>query len=301
MVIIANTGMGKMAAVGALALAALAGTTRSAHAQYVQTINLTNFNNISSLTLNGVATQTAGLSGEQQTLSITPPVRGSAGSFYATAQQRVDLGFETDFQFRIRDRSGTGSDGLTFIVQGQGATALGGTGGAIGFGTNLAFPVTPTNTGISNSLAVVFDTWDNSSNWPTVPGANVITVQNSHLGANSPNTPSSIDSLGGIAVAGAFNDGASHNVRVVYTPGMMQIYYDNLSTPALNVPVNLSNTLNLAGGQNAWVGFTAGTGAQINVERHEIRSWQFSSVVPAPGTFALVGMGGLLAARRRRA
>ena len=282
--------------IGVLAVLAMAGASGSAMAQF----SYTNFNDVSALALNGVATQSTGLSGEQSTLSITPPVRGSAGSFYYNSAQRVDLGFTTDFHFRVRDRSGTGSDGLTFIVQGQGANALGGTGGAIGFGTNLAFPTTPTNTGISNSLAVVFDTWDNSANWATIPGANVISVQNSHLGASSPNTPSAIDSLGGVAVSGAFNDGATHLVRVTYVPGIMSIYYDNLATPALTVPVNLSNALNLIGGQNAFVGFTAGTGALINVERHEIRDWTFGSVAPAPGAATLIGLGGLAAARRRR-
>ena len=282
--------------IGVLAVLAMAGASGSAMAQF----SYTNFNDVSALALNGVATQSTGLSGEQSTLSITPPVRGSAGSFYYNSAQRVDLGFTTDFHFRVRDRAGTGSDGLTFIVQGQGANALGGTGGAIGFGTNLAFPTTPTNTGISNSLAVVFDTWDNSANWATIPGANVISVQNSHLGASSPNTPSAIDSLGGVAVSGAFNDGATHLVRVTYVPGIMSIYYDNLATPALTVPVNLSNALNLIGGQNAFVGFTAGTGALINVERHEIRDWTFGSVAPAPGAATLNGLGGLAAARRRR-
>lgn len=286
----------KMGVLAVVAAAGIAGASTNANAQFT----FTNFNDVSGLTLNGVATQSAGLGGEQMTLSITPPVRASAGSFYHSTAQRVDLGFTTDFRFRVRDRAGTGSDGFTFIVQGQGASALGGTGGAIGFGTNLAFPVTPTNTGISNSLAVVFDTWDNSANWPTVPGANVITVQSSHLGAGSANTPSSIDSLGGVAVSGAFNDGATHLVRVIYTPGSMAIYYDNLATPALTVPVNLTNTLNLIGGENAFVGFTAGTGALINVERHEIRDWSFGSVVPAPGAAALLGLGGLAAVRRRR-
>ena len=287
----------KMMGVGmAAGIAAMCGLAASANAQFA----FTNFNDVSTLTLNGVATQSPGLSGEQQTLSITPNVRGSAGSFYYSTPQRVDLGFTTDFHFRIRDRSGTGSDGLTFIVQGEGANALGGTGGALGFGTNLAFPVNAANTGITNSLAVVFDTWDNSANWQTIPGANVITVQSSHLGASSPNTPSSVDSLGGIAVSGAFNDGATHTVRISYTPGLMSIFYDNLATPALSVPANLANTLNLIGGQNAFVGFTAGTGALINVERHEIKDWTFGTVAPAPGAVALLGIGGLAVARRRR-
>lgn len=271
----------------------------SAQAQLVQTINYQNFNDVSSLVFNGFATQSAGLVGEQQTISITPPATSSKGSVYYNQRQNVDLGFVTDFSFRIRDRSGAGADGLTFIIQNASVNAIGGSGGALGFGTNMAFPTN--NTGIVNSLAVVFDVWDNSANWATIPGANVLTVQTAHAGFNQPNTPSSIDSLGGIPVSGAFNDGAVHHVRVAYTPGTMQIYFDNLATPALTVPVNLTNTLNLTNGTSAFVGFTAATGSSVNVERHEILDWQFSSVVPAPGSVALLGLGGLIAARRRRA
>lgn len=289
---VSNQKMGFMAA----AVIAGAGMASAANAQF----SYSNFNSTAGLSLNGVATSSPGLTGEQMTLSITPPVRASAGSFFNSAAQNVVSGFTTDFHFRIRDRAGTGSDGLTFMVQAAGLNSLGGPGGALGFGTNLAFPTTPSNTGIANSVAVVFDTWDNSANWPTIPGANVITVQSSHLGATSPNTPSAIDSLGGVAVSGAFNDGATHLVRVAYTPGIMSIFYDNLATPALTVPINLASTLNLLGGSDAFVGFTAGTGALINIERHEIRDWSFNSVAPAPGAAALLGLGGLIAARRRR-
>ncbi|HVU64670.1 MAG TPA: L-type lectin-domain containing protein [Phycisphaerales bacterium] len=286
----------------AIALAAISGLAlgaSSASAQLVQTINYQNFNDVSSLVFNGIALQTPGLPGEQQTISVTPPATSSKGSVYYNQRQNVDLGFVTDFSFRMRDRSGAGADGLTFIVQNASVNALGGSGGALGFGTNLFFPAN--NTGITNSLAVVFDVWDNSANWPTIPGANVLTVQTPHAGFNQPNTPSSIDSLGGIPISGAFNDGAIHHVRVAYTPGQMSIYFDNLSTPALMVPVNLANTLNLTNGTSAFVGFTAATGSNINVERHEILDWQFSSVVPAPGSAALLALGGLAAARRRRA
>lgn len=281
----------------AIALAAgLCGFVGEASAALVQTINLPNFNDASSLTLNGTTAVTAGLAGEQQTLSLTTNQKASVGTAYHTARQQVDLGFRTDFKFRIRDRQGVGSDGLSFIVQNQGVGAMGGSGGAIGFGTNLAFPTG--NTGIANSLAVVFDTWDNSANWPTVPGANVITAQTNGTGVN---TPSSVNSLNGVSVNGAFNDGAIHQVRIIYVPGTMQIYYDNLVTPALVINnLNLANTLSLTGGA-AFVGFTAATGAQVNVQRHEILDWQFSSeIVPAPGAAAVLGLGALGAARRRR-
>jgi hypothetical protein len=68
----------------------------------------------------------------------------------------------------------------------------------------------------------------------------------------------------------------------------------------MTVSVNLATLLNLDSGQ-AFVGFTAGTGAAINVERHEINSWQFgSTIVPTPAATSLLATGGLLIARRRR-
>jgi hypothetical protein len=289
----------KMMGGTALSMALIAGMASSASGQLVQTINYSNFNDVTHIVRNGVATQSSGLSGEQSTLSITPPVAASAGTAFFDARQPVSMGFSTDFKFRMRDRSGSGSDGLSFIIQNSSVNAVGGTGGAIGFGTNLAFPTN--NTGITNSLAIVFDVWDNQANWSTIPGANIVTVQTSHLGPSSPNTPSSADSLGGVPVSGAFNDGAIHQVRIAYSPGTMQIYFDNLASPALTVPVNLGNTLNLAGGTDSWVGFTAGTGAPQNAERHEILDWQFSSIqVPSPTGAAVLGLGGLAVLRRRR-
>lgn len=277
-------------------LAAAAGATSGAHAM-VEQFNFTNFNNVSSLQLNGVAQQSAGLVGEQNTLSVTPPVGpGAVGTAYYNTRQNVNGGFVTDFKFRMRDKVGVGSDGLAFIIQNQGITAMGASGGAIGFSTNLAFP--GAGTGISNSVAIVFDTWDNTANWLTIPGASVVTVQTNGL---LPNLPSSDKSLGGIAASGAFNDGAIHDVRIVYTPGAMSIYYDNFVTPILaNIPVNLDTTMALTAG-NAFVGFTAATGANVNRQRHEILTWSFSNNIPAPASSAMLGLGALAACRRRRA
>lgn len=296
----AKSGVFQVGVLAGLILAA-GGMSSAAQAQLVQTINYANFNSTAGLTLNGAAVQSDGVSmGDPKTISITPPTRAVAGSFYSTDRQRVDLGFTTDFKFRIRDRAGVGSDGLTFIIQNQGLNALGDTGGGIGFGTNLAF--SPLPTGIINSLAVVFDVWDNSANWPTIPGANVLTVQNSRFGPLAANTPSSLDSVGSTPISGAFNDGAIHQVRITYTPGVLDVYYDVLSTPVLRVTnIFLTNSLNLANGENAFVGFTGATGALVNVQRHEILDWQFSSMIPAPGAAALLGLGGLALARRRRA
>jgi hypothetical protein len=279
--------------VGALVVAAGAANASS--------FTYTDFNSVAGLTLNGTAQQTPGLTGEPQTVSLTLPVRQSVGTMYATDRQPVNLGFTTQFQFRIRDRVNAGSDGLTFIIQNAGVNAMGGAGGALGYATNLAIQTDSMgniiNQGIPNSVAIAFDTWDNTGDWPTIPGGNILSVQTRGLLRN---TPDSGASLGGAPIPGSFNDGAIHTVRITYVPGLMSIFYDNLVTPALSVPLNLSNTLSLTSG-SAFVGFTAATGGFTQVQRHEILNWSFSGVIPAPGAAALLGLGGLLATRRRRA
>ena len=61
--------------------------------------------------------------------------------------------------------------------------------------------------------------------------------------------------------------------RVVYAPGALSVFLDDLTNPALTIPnLDLSRLLLLDNG-SAWVGFTAGTGAAW--ENHDILAWQF--------------------------
>ena len=95
-------------------------------------------------------------------------------------------------------------------------------------------------------------------------------------------------------------NGTTYNARIVYNPGLLQLYLTDFSTPILSANVNLGTLLNLQGGRNAFIGFTSSTGGAW--ENHDIVNWQFTSV-PEPGTLALIGLGlvagGLL--RRRTA
>lgn len=274
---------------GVLALALAAGGASSALADF----NYPDFNSIAGLTLNGAAVQSA------PTLSVTPPVRASAGSFWRSDRQGIADGFDTVFTFRMRDIAGIGADGFAFVIQNSaaGASALGGTGGSLGYATNEVFGHLPGQQGIENSLAIEFDTWDNTGDWSDFNSAKHISVQTN---GTADNRPSAGFSLGSYIVPADFADNTIRTARIVYSPGTMDIYLDNLVTPVLSVAVNLSTLLNLNSGQ-AFVGFTAGTGAAINVERHEIVSWEFgSTIVPTPAAASLLATGGLLIARRRR-
>ncbi|MCC6321283.1 MAG: hypothetical protein IT438_07595 [Phycisphaerales bacterium] len=271
---------------GLIALAAAAGSASPAMADFAYP----DFNTAPNISFVGAAVHSA------PTLSITPPIRASAGAAWRSDAQRVVDGFICNFTFRINDVSGIGSDGLAFVIQNdsRGAAAIGGTGGAMGYATNTVYP---SQTGIANGMAIEFDTWNNQGDWEDFNSAQNVSVQ-----TMGPLTmvPSGLASLGNANALSDFADGNVHTVRVVYVPGTLDVYLDNLSTPLVSVSANLGSMLSLPSG-DAFVGFTAGTGAIQNAERHGILSWDFTTTqVPTPGAASLALTGGVLLVRRRR-
>ena len=81
-------------------------------------------------------------------LRLNPALGGLGGAWFGGLRQ-IAQGFTTDFEFRI---TGAGADGFAFVVQNHDLDALGLAGGGIGY------------QGISNSLAVEFDTFGNPEN-----------------------------------------------------------------------------------------------------------------------------------------
>lgn len=271
---------------GLLGLVLLAGAAGPAAADF----NYANFSSVAGLSFNGAAVQSG------STVSITPPVRASAGSMWHSTPQTVDQGFVTNFTFRIRDINNLGSDGFAFVIHNSvaGTSAIGGSGGALGYSTNLAFPA---QVGIDNLVAIEFDAWDNSGDWQDFGSAHHVSIQSNGTGVAS---PSGATSLGHVNLASDFADSSIHTARVVYASGVLAIFLDDLNNPILTQSVNLSTQIALASG-TAYVGFTAGTGAQINAERHEVLSWDFQSTnVPAPAAGSLAAIGGVLLGRRNR-
>jgi hypothetical protein len=63
-----------------------------------------------------------------------------------------------------------------------------------------------------------------------------------------------------------------HAVGYRHGLGILKVFVDDMSGPALSVPMNFGAFLDLEGGM-AWVGFTASTGASY--QNHEILSWVF--------------------------
>jgi len=236
-------------------------------------------------------------------LRLTPALENQKGAAWYQPLVGVQNGFSTDFTFRISDRGGykpdweagvsnDGADGFAFVIQAQGFNEIGLFASGIGY-YNLA-----------NSLAIEFDTWANKPSY-CEPNGNHVAFQSLGTLMNRPEhcAGSEFDgtftnpNLGIATVAQDLSDGTAYNARVVYAPGLLQLYLTDMSTPLLAANVNLGTLLNLQDGKNAFIGFTSSTGGAW--EKHDILNWSYSEV-PEPATLLLTGVGLLAGWRLQR-
>ena len=277
------------------------------------TVSYPNFSTTPGLTLNGSASAPVG---DGQVLRLTPTAEYQAGSaWYSTLtgdiQSPVPLakGFTSAFAFQISNLGidpglvqfnlKPGADGIAFLVQNAGTTALGAVGGSIGY------------TGITNSVAVQFDTWCNPGPEPSygdtcASGASPtsgdeISVQSCGPNANTADHnaltgPGNVTcTFGRVDLSTLRNpiyisDGQVHNAQITYSPpsstdgncspgsqfgslfcGSLTVILDGRTV--LAVPFSLAY-LGLDGNSDAFVGFTGATGAAF--EDGDILNWSFT-------------------------
>jgi glucose/arabinose dehydrogenase len=195
-------------------------------------------------------------------LQLTGDVGSQQGSAYFLQEFAVDAdrSFTTQFQFQISGSLGSnGADGITFVIQNSaaGLAALGGKGGGLGY------------SGIDQSLAVEFDTYEGSSD-----------LNNNHLSvlvngsiATAIQTQSPSFDINGAGVVSVWVDynGAADELAV---------YVSNLATkPAQPLIIENVDLFDLVGNQ-AYLGFTGGTGGKYN--RQEFLNWHFNDHTPPP-------------------
>lgn len=249
------------------ALTALALPSSSSLADF----SFSNFVTINGLAFRGDATATNGLLRLMPT-GYRPQIRSGA-VWYTEVKQRASTGFQTEFTFRIG--SGTGGDGIAFLLQNHAPSPIG--GGAAG----MAYD------GLLLCLAVEFDTFRNID--IDDPNSNHIGV---HSGGGNPASYHEAGRIGGLTVPSFdINDGAIHVVRITYTPGTLRVFLDGNVLPSLEVPITLTNINGqsiLDSQGRCWVGFGSGTGGED--DNHDILSWSFVGGNPAgpPGSFTLV-------------
>lgn len=241
------------------------------------------FSDLSGLQLNGTAAKLNPNGGD--VLRLTDDLSQASSVFL---KNRMSLSnqasFSAAFDFQIsdpqgiRDSDGQGADGIVFVVQTQSNTA-GGSGGSIGYG------------GLTNSVGIEFDTWNNGSR------GSYNDADGNHVGININGEVSSIEQRN---VVTRMNNGGIWNAWVDYD-GItdlleVRIADDGIrsSEAFLSLDIDLATVL---GSPDAYIGFTSGTGAAGG--DHDILNLQFrddfnpitTAQVPVPGSLPLLGMG----------
>jgi len=232
------------------------------------------------LTLNGTPAGSGypgfytAVSGSGTVLRITPNSTDTSGSGWFSTQQPVSSAFSTTFTFQLSgaNTSYGPADGFAFLIQNSATSALGPNGCGIGFGDSSSGCTPPTG-GITNSLAIEFNTYQN----PGIdPNNNDVTIQNcSGTGANSVDPRCTV--VGGVNsnLAVTMADGNVHSVTINYSgpsTKLLDVILDNTDLFPGGVVFDLT-TISLNSG-NAWVGFTAATGG--GDDNQDILSWTFT-------------------------
>jgi hypothetical protein len=232
-------------------------------------INFSNFGNASNLALNGNAALA------NNALRLTPAQATQRGSvFYDQAfALSGSTSFQSKFQFKASGGQGTnGADGFTLVLQNSnsGKTALGASGGSLGYG------------GIDRSVAIEFDSYDNGTS----------DIDNNHISIlkNGSTSNAVASKTAGVDL----NGGGILTAWVDYAAGSKQlsVYLSNNGTKPGSATV--STNIDLAGtiGSQFFVGFSGGTGGLFNTQ--EILNWQFNSsggAAPPPPPPAPSGNG----------
>jgi len=206
------------------------------------------------LTLNG----TAALSGTR--LRLTNGGTNQAGSAFASTAINI-TNFTTDFSFQM---SSAQADGMTFTIQNTGATALGPSGGGLGYG-----PDSPSGTpGIPKSVAVKFDIYNNNGEGTDSTGL--------YLNGASPTTPAVDMTSSGVTLL----SGDIFNVHITYDGTTLTMTITDASTSktfTTSWAVNIPSTV---GANSAYVGFTGGTGGLTAIQ--DVITWTYTTTVTLP-------------------
>jgi uncharacterized repeat protein (TIGR01451 family) len=232
--------------------------------------------------------------GDSTALQLTNSSGSQVGSAWYNTPQSITNGFSTTFQFQFTNPSNPPADGITFIVQNSGTSAIGYlyNGGALGYGDDDSNTNPSTGEGIPDSLAIEFDTFQNA--WDPAPISGVeshVAIQSCGTGANTSHhnylcggNAGANSTIGAPVITENIADGNVHTVTIQYIPNCstcnpatvanIQVTLDGTSIYPNGVSVDLGSLLGLGTNGTAYVGFTGATGGEW--ETQDILDWTFA-------------------------
>jgi hypothetical protein len=218
---------------------------------FASNLNFSDFSGAGSrLTLNG----STALNGNK--LELTNGGTNQAGSAFTTNQVNV-VSFTTHFSFQLTNPN---AEGFAFVIQGNSPTALGQSGGGLGYGASS----TGGTGGIPNCIALKFDLNNNQGEGGDSTGL--------YINGVAPTNRGSIDlSSTGIN----FHSGDLFNVGLTYEGTTLRETITDVSTHATVTEAYQINIPAIVGGGPAFVGFTGSTGSQTATQ--DILSWKYIS------------------------
>ncbi|MEZ6194381.1 MAG: IPT/TIG domain-containing protein [Planctomycetota bacterium] len=239
-------------------------------------VSYIDFSSTIGLTLNGNAAQNPG----GLTLDLVS-ASGQSSSVFSDTPLSVAAGFDMTFTFQVLPLPGGGqlADGFAFVLHNDpnGSAYLGTGGGSMGYAP-----------GILNAVVIEFDNYVNGAQGDT--SDNELSIHTSGPAATNNNETNSI---GRVTPTVDFDDGGIHVCRLEYTPGILNVYLDVLTTPVLTVPYDFTTGGTfLTGGAVAppalndfglYAGFTGGTGALG--QNIQIYDWLWTSPGGQPACF----------------
>jgi hypothetical protein len=181
---------------------------------------------------------------------LTPDLGTQNGTVWYGEQLDISEPFDLQFRMNFGSTDANGADGMCFVLHTQGTSAIGVSGGGMGY---LNF---------GTSLGIEFDTWQNSDY--ADPFFDHIAIQRNgdinHDGFNNIAGPVQASSS-----SQNIEDGEFHTVQITWNPEtqLIEVYFDC----ELRLQGNQDLINGIFGGQNlVWWGFTAATGGSSNVQ-----------------------------------
>jgi len=166
--------------------------------------------------------------------------------------------FATNFSFQIKPGTDPTADGFTFTIQGVGPTALGYSGGGLGYGSDSPQGAL----GIGKSVAIKFDLYNNQGEGDDSTGL--------YTDGASPTFPALDLSSSGIDL----HSTDIFDVSLNYDGATLTETITDTHTGATFSHPYTVNIPAIVGGPYAYVGFTAGTGGLTAVQA--IDTWTFT-------------------------
>ena len=172
---------------------------------------------------------------------ITQAINTQVGALWSDSKISLNTSFTISADLFFGAKDADGADGFSFIIQNASKTAIGETGGGLGY------------QGIGHSVAIEFDTWDN--------GFGFNDIVNDHAAFD---VDGSMSGIGAPIDLGNIEDGQYHPVTISWNAATHVI------TLSYNGVVIGSQTIDVAatvGSDEAYIGFAGSTGAANNLQK----------------------------------